>query len=174
MELEIFVWKFKSISKSISWIDSSFQNMSIPRNKDNWFFRNCYKWITYPLIRLSITLISTPTAALLIVDISRALTIFSTASRKFLPSESCSVPSSWSPVNWDTRVWQRGIRRDRACLEWVHSENRDCGRTEALEAERAESLEGGRCVALDPGRDVFCEGGCTDRLEEGRLDGDIE
>ena len=126
---------------------------------------NCCEWITYPLMRLSIILISTPTAALLIVDVSRALTICSTASRKFSPSGSSSEPSSRSPVNWDTRVWQRGIRRDRACLEWVLSENRDCGRTEALDAERTESLEGGRWVALDPGRDVFREGG------RGRLEG---
>ena len=103
------------------------------------------------------------------VDVSRTLTICSTASRKLPPSASCSVLSSRSPVIWDTRVWQRGIRRERACLVCVLSEKRDCGRTEALEAERTERLEGGRWVALDPGRDVFREDGRNDRLEGGRL-----
>ena len=82
----------KSIYKSISWIDSNLQNY-ICRKKKTVHFRKLIRVITYSLIRLSITLISTLTAALLIVDVSRtsSLTIYSTASRKFSPSTSCSV-----------------------------------------------------------------------------------
>ena len=52
--------------------------------KTNDFQKNSWEWITYPLILLSITLISTPTAALWIIDVSRALTICSTASHNHL------------------------------------------------------------------------------------------
>jgi len=100
---------------------------------------------TYPLICLSMALISALAAALTTVVVSKFFTAYSTFSRKTSASGSFSVSSPLNPVINVTRVWQTGTKRDRACLECGRWEKRDCGLVDALDVGRTERLETDRC-----------------------------
>lgn len=107
------------------------------------------------------------------VDVSRLLTTYSTASRNSSSaSASPSPPLSFSssPVTWLTSVWARGINRDLACREFGRWEKREPGRVEALESGRFPRLDDGRSVFLEDGRASRLDGGLlgwllTDKLE---------
>jgi hypothetical protein len=185
MTLEFLVWEFKSISKSISRIDLSLQNMSIARNKDNWFSEKLMRANNLPTCLTIYNAHIYADSRLSFVDwrcLQRFNYMLDGFSKNFiiwiLFSAFVSQPGDLGYKGlierYQTRLSMSGVSplwKPRQC-QW------GLNRTEALEAERTERLEGGRWVALGPGRDAFCEGGRTDRLDGGRLvqllDGNIE